>query len=158
MKADATSTYAPIVGNLFNIVSTTKTDVFSTSSSSFVDVTNLSVTITPRSSTSKILVIANIASGNSGANHNLFNIVRGSTELAQPPAATNSSSMGLSFISSVDFKSVSLTHLDSPNSTSAQTYKIQMRTSNTGATAYVNRRGDVATVSAVSSITVIEVG
>jgi hypothetical protein len=58
----------------------------------------------------------------------------------------------------VDFKSASLTHLDSPNTTSAQTYKIQMRTSNTGATAYVNRRGDTATVSAVSSLTVIEVG
>jgi hypothetical protein len=146
------------IGGVFNVVSTTKTDVFSMDSTAYTDVTGLSVTITPSSTTSKILVIANISTGNIGANHNTFSIVRNSTLIAQPPTDTYSGSIGVSLTSSTDFKSASLTHLDSPNSTSPQTYKIQMKTSNGAATAYVNRRGDLASVSAVSSITVIEVG
>lgn len=146
------------IGGVFNVVSTTKTDVFSMASTAYTDVTGLSVTITPSSTTSKILVIANISTGNTGANHNTFSIVRNSTLIAQPPTDQYSGSIGVSLTSSTDFKSASLTHLDTPGSTSPQTYKIQMKTSNAAATAYVNRRGDLASVSAVSSITVIEVG
>jgi hypothetical protein len=141
---------------LFNTVSATKTDAFSTTSAgSFVDVTGLSVTINPTSITSKFLVIVNIHSGGNG-NHNMFNIVRNGTAIAQPPANSYSSTLGISFISTQDFFATSMTHLDSPATLSPITYKIQCRTSS--GTLYVNRRDDLASVSAVSSITVIEVG
>ena len=40
-------------GSIIQVVSTTKTDTFSTSSSSFTDITGLSVSITPASSSNK---------------------------------------------------------------------------------------------------------
>ena len=43
-------------GSILQVVSVTKTDSFTTSSSSFVDITGLSATITPSSASSKILV------------------------------------------------------------------------------------------------------
>ena len=43
-----------------NVVQTVKTNVFTTSSTTYTDVTGLSVTITPSSATSKILVIASV--------------------------------------------------------------------------------------------------
>ena len=141
---------------LFNTVSSTKTDAFSTTSvGSFVDITGLSVTINPTSITSKFLIIANVTSGGSG-NHNMFNIVRNGTSIAQPPTDTYSSTMGASINSTTDLITSSIAHLDSPATLSPITYKITARTS--GATLFVNRRGDQASVSAVSSITVIEVG
>jgi hypothetical protein len=140
----------------FNTVSATKTDAFSTTSvGSFVDVTGLSVTITPTSITSKFLVIANVTSGGSG-NHNMFNIVRNGTSIAQPPTDTYSSTMGASINSTTDLITSSIAHLDSPATLSPITYKITARTS--GATLFVNRRGDQASVSATSNITVIEIG
>jgi hypothetical protein len=43
-------------GSVLQVVSTTKTDTFSTSSTSYTDLTGLSVSITPTSATSKVLV------------------------------------------------------------------------------------------------------
>jgi hypothetical protein len=140
----------------FNTVSATKTDAFSTTSvGTWIDIPGLSVTINPTSSTSKFLVIVNIANGGTG-NHNMFNIVRNGTHIAQPPTDTYSSTMGSSIAGNVDLFTSSITHLDSPATLSPVTYKINCRTS--GATLFVNRRGDMASVSAVSSITVIEIG
>ena len=50
-------------GGILQIQSTTKTDTFSSSSTSFTDITGLSVNITPTSSTSKILVITSVIGG-----------------------------------------------------------------------------------------------
>ena len=45
-----------IGGKVLQVVSTAKTDTFSTSSTSFTDITGLSVAITPSATSSKILV------------------------------------------------------------------------------------------------------
>ena len=50
------TTTSPKAGNIIQVVQAVKTDTFTTSSTSFVDITGLSVTITPSSSSSKILV------------------------------------------------------------------------------------------------------
>ena len=47
-------------GSIIQVVSTTKTDTFSTSSSSFTDITGLSVSITPASSSNKILILLTV--------------------------------------------------------------------------------------------------
>ena len=146
----------PTNGTVLQVVSTTKTDVFSmTSTVTYTDVTGLSVSITPKSSSSKILVSVFITNGNTGANHNNFNLLRGSTNLAQPAADTYASTIGSSFGSNSDFLVASFSHLDSPSTTSSVTYKIQARVS--GGTLYVNRRGDLSNVTAASSITVMEI-
>jgi hypothetical protein len=51
--------------------------------------------------------------------------------------------------------SCSIDYLDSPATTSATTYKMQMRAD--GNTAYVNRWGADANIASVSSITVMEI-
>ena len=54
-------------GSIIQVVSTTKTDTFSTTSTSFSDVTGFSVSITPTSTSSKIMVMASAQVGNSSA-------------------------------------------------------------------------------------------
>jgi len=49
-------------GSVIQVQSTTKTNTFSTTSTSFTDVTGLSVSITPISTSSKILVIYSLPS------------------------------------------------------------------------------------------------
>jgi hypothetical protein len=139
-----------------NIVQTVKTTAFSTASTSFVDVTGLSVAITPRATTSKVLVTVSIFTANASVALNSFNLLQGSTNLAQPAADTYSASMNASMaVVNSDDKTVTLTFLDSPATTSATTYKIQMKVS--AGTGYVCRRGDLASVSAASTITVQEI-
>jgi hypothetical protein len=138
-----------------NLVQTVKTTAFSSASTSFVDVTGLSVAITPKNASSLVLVTVSIYTSNSGAQLNSFNLLRGSTNLAQPAADTFSASMNASMAGSTSDQTVSLTFLDSPATTAATTYKIQMRMS--GGTGYVCRRADNATVTAPSIITVQEI-
>ena len=47
------------LGKILQVVSTFKNDTFSTTSSSYVDVTGLSVAITPSATSSKILILSN---------------------------------------------------------------------------------------------------
>ena len=54
-----------IGGGIIQVVSTTKTDTFSSSSTSFVEITGLSVNITPSSTSSKILVYFSVDASNS---------------------------------------------------------------------------------------------
>ncbi|CAB4172957.1 hypothetical protein UFOVP952_24 [uncultured Caudovirales phage] len=139
-----------------NIVQTVKTTSFSTTSTSFTDVTGLSVAITPKNASSLVLVTVSIYTSNSAVAVNTLNLLRGSTALAQPAADTYSGSMNASMaVVGSDDKTVSLTFLDSPATTSATTYKIQMKVSS--GTAYVSRRSDLASVSAASIITVQEI-
>jgi hypothetical protein len=49
-----------IPGHVVQVVSVAKTDTFSVSNSTFADVTGLSVTITPKASTNKILVLTHL--------------------------------------------------------------------------------------------------
>jgi len=139
-----------------NIVQTVKTTAFSTASTSFTDVTGLSVAITPKNAASKVLVTVSIYTSNSSVALNSFNLLRGSTDLAQPSADTYSASMNASMtVVSADDATAMLTFLDSPATTAATTYKIQMKVS--GGTGYVCRRADLTSVTAASVITVEEI-
>ena len=52
-------------GGIIQIVSTTKTTAFTSSSTSYVDITGLSATITPKFNTSKIYMTVNLNSSTS---------------------------------------------------------------------------------------------
>ena len=122
-------------GKILQVQSTVKTNAFSSSSASFVDVTGLSVSITPSSTSSKILVFSNFsASGDTWASGRglAFNLVRGSTAICQGTGASSTNAT-TGFNSWADNEgntkgnhcSVSIQFLDSPSTTSATTYKIQ---------------------------------
>jgi len=143
-----------IKGNVMQVVSTVKTDAFSSVSTSFTDVTGLSVAITPSSSSNKILVSVHFIAGATGANSPRFNLVRDSTNIAQPSGSTPSS-LHLNTGGSNDGRMGSIVFLDSPSTTSEITYKLQGLTD--GNSFVVNRRGDDANKTSISTITVMEI-
>ncbi len=151
-------------GGILQVVSTTKTDTFTSSSTSFVDITGLSATITPRSTSSKILVMASVASGNTSSEQYGFRFMRDATPIAVADAAGSRTltTIGAYFGSAVsDYHLSTLTSqvLDTPGTTASVTYKVQGATN--AATFTINRNGadlDVSTVRrAVSTITLMEV-
>ena len=136
-------------GKVGQVVQTVKTDVFSTSSTSFTDVTGLTVDITPSASTSKVLVLLDYKGsiGRAGAVTGELQLLRGSTVVYQ---------VGKVGTSTGDFETYCGTvFLDSPNSTSQQTYKIQIK--GDGGVVTCNRVVSDSGDRADSSITVMEI-
>ena len=127
-------------GKILQVVQTFKNDSFSTTSTSYVDITGFSVTITPSSTSNKILLLnfAGLSTdGNSSVQY--INLLRGSTAIAQPSVSTGFSSTATMFPQSIsNMISWSYSFLDSPNTTSATTYKWQIK-GYTG-TQYINQR------------------
>jgi hypothetical protein len=143
------------VGKVLQVVSTTKTDGFSTTSTSYVDVTGLSVTITPTSATSTILVMTGLALSAGSTTRGLTQLVRGSTNIAISTGFTNNqTSTGYETLYQTQY--ISINHIDSPATTSATTYKFQLKTGGTG-TAYVNTQGGNTDFGNVSTLTVMEI-
>ena len=128
-------------GSVIQVKSTFKSDTFTTTNS-FVDVTGLNVTITPSSSSNKILVLYGLTTqGDLGNSGGLLNLLRGSTGIVL--GTPSSSRLGVTaYIPYINSDNSSNTttgmFLDSPNTTSATTYKIQVRSAHTG-NVYVNR-------------------
>jgi hypothetical protein len=150
-------------GKIIQVLSTTKSDTFTTTSTSFTDITGLSVTITPTLSTSKILVFYNLSAGNSSGNIAFSRLMRGATAISVGDAASSrnqSSSDPFTTASAIIGTTSVGSFLDSPATTSATTYKMQGAQS--GGTMYVNRSqadDDAFTRSrTVSTITVMEIG
>ena len=147
-------------GGILQVVSATKTDLFTSSSTSFVDITGLSVSITPRSTSSKIYALVTMNVSNSGNVSDTYQLVRDSTPLGNSTAGStyngfysaNTYSFGASGNHLIP---ISFAHLDSPGSTSTLTYKVQGKVS--GSTLYVNRPGANAAYGGSSSITILEV-
>ena len=138
--ASGHSLHAP--GHVIQVLSTTKVDDhFQSASTSFVDVTGVTLTITPKFVTSKILVTVSGAYGmNTASRMALFNIVRASTNIGQPTSAKSNSSTRTLYDSSADeLHQLHIEFLDSPATTSATIYKLQMR-SNTTNTLFIGDR------------------
>ena len=154
-------------GSVLQVKQAYKTDIFSTTATSDTDITGLSVSITPSSTSSKILVTSNI----SGFSHNGlgggFCIKRDSTKIGL--ADTSGSRTRTSFsgdlytgdaagTGQMHFNSVAC-FLDSPSSTSALTYKITAQCN--GNTLNINHEETDSdnndTTRCVSHITVMEV-
>ena len=129
-------------GHVIQVVSSTLTSTASGSGTSIVD-TGLTATITPSSSSSKIYVNGYITLGTSTFFAYCY-LVRGSTQIitgdaasSRPtPTVANTQHMGSNDI--YNFEAVPFNYLDSPSTTSATTYKMQIRHYNSG-TWYVNR-------------------
>lgn len=150
-------------GKILQVVSTTKTDTFTTTSASYTDITGMSVTITPSATSNKVLVIVSLqANGDPGVEGGFIQLVRDSTAICIGDSAgsrTQASAFAANSVS-LSIPSNSIHYLDSPNTTSATTYKLQGYTYSTN-TFYVNRAdsdNDIAErARTASSITVMEV-
>ena len=158
---------AAATGKVLQVVTTPKTDRFSTSSTSYTDVTGLSVNITPSATSSKIFVIMDVVGG-PGNNVSMFlRLMRDSTAIHVATGSVGNrftATAGASDDPSQQFPlSMTASVLDSPSSTSQITYKVQMATEasgNTG-TCHINRSGEDQNNTQngyfASSITVMEV-
>jgi len=154
-------------GSVLQVVSATKTDTQVISSSSFVDITGLSATITPSSSSNKIYVSVNVSFSGVANAYIAFQILRGTTEiLKNTESGTGIECAGGSVINSsgnipYSVLKESMSGLDSPSTTSATTYKVQISPKRTGTeTATVNRSyslGDDNQYRTVSTITLMEI-
>ena len=134
-------------GKIAQVVNTTKTDTFSSSSGSYVDVTGVSAAITPSATSSKIFVILTLYVSCDTQTANVFSkLVRGSTQLQESIVRIPQENQGV-----YRTYNVSMTDFDSPSSTSEQTYKLQMLT-NAG-TFYVNRAANQGGFSATHTVT-----
>ena len=153
-------------GKILQVKQTVKTDTFSVSHGSTVDITGLSVSITPSSSSNKVLVTydTNVSMANGSYHAHIF-LVRGSTKIFLGDAEGSRTRASNFVISGNDgnggiyYYPVHGEFLDSPATTSATTYKIQLLGQNN--TMYVNRTqydSDATGVNRiVSQITVKEV-
>jgi hypothetical protein len=152
---------------ILQVVSTLKQDTFTTSSTSYVDVTGLTATITPSLASSTILVMVSLSIVNTlnqgwarGAILRGATIIGGGTPAGNRPAASFFYRQTTSSLADGQ-NPKHMTFLDSPASISAQTYKIQIGVES-GSTAAVNY-GPMNDADAVysprlaSSITLMEV-
>ena len=153
------------VGSVLQVVQVVKTDTFSTSSTSFTDVTGLSVSITPSSATSKVLVIPYAVLSNSNTSSSYFSqarILRDSTAIFVGDAAGNRTpaAFGSVLSNSANSQAATPIFLDSPATTSSVTYKLQVVTES-GGTATIGRIGSDADSASYgrysASITVMEI-
>lgn len=127
-------------GSLLQVVQDTNSTLQVTTSTSYVD-TNLSVTITPKSTSSKIYLQYSFRGINTGVNGGFsFQFVRGSTILN----TIGSSHDGLEEYNynTAVYTSDSNFILDSPNTTSATTYKVRVRAYSASVEVRLNNGGD----------------
>ena len=155
-------------GGIIQVKQTFKNDEFSSSSSSYVDITGMTVTITPQSSSSKILIDVNLNAGGADNMYAGIKVMRGSTSIGLSTSMSLSSQVNASFAAYTDYQGNSdvkaynfgFRHLDSPNTTSATTYKLQVYTRN--AVEFILNRpqqnfNEVYMIGQTSAITVYEV-
>ena len=117
-------------GHVIQVVQSTLTSTPTSTSTSFAD-TGLSVTITPKSASSKILVKADYGTGSGTSSGGMIiQLLRGSTVLFYR-GASYSSSAGT-------YGADAFSHLDSPATTSSITYKVQYKTQAAASTVYFN--------------------
>lgn len=165
---DFTWTSVAAAGKLKQVVQTVKSDTFTSTSTSYTDITGLSVTITPTLSTSKILVMYSVVGASSATTGNSIasiRLMRDSTAIGIADAAgsrqraTGAISTRETNAAAINFTSAG-EFLDSPATGSAVTYKVQGVVG--AGTFFINRNQDdsdnAVQYRTISTITVMEIG
>ena len=150
-------------GKVLQVVQTVVTSATSVSpGSNWTDWSGLSVTITPTSSSSKILVTASVNHSGSGNHDSAQRLMRGSTAICIGDSfgswlrATSGGGVARQAHEMAHF---SVSYLDSPSTTSATTYKLQCWDN---AAMWLNRENNTTyyagNSTGASTITVMEIG
>ena len=136
-------------GKILQVISTTKTDGFSASvggSGTSSVITGLTVSITPSSTNNKILITAHISGVVSGSAWQYWSLTRGGSKLTGATGDQWGSNRSRNTIGGFPYgdtdlmNNFSFNYLDSPSSTSAQTYGV-VYTNGSGSTqtVYINQ-------------------
>jgi hypothetical protein len=126
---------------VLQVVSTTITATFASTSSTFETVTGFTASITPQSTSSKIIVTATFRYGStSSSGERDVRFLRDATGIALGPSVGSLSNVFVLTGNSNNFMDTVFTAVDSPNTTSSTTYSMQ--TTNTAGTLYIGGRGD----------------
>ena len=147
---------SPQTGSVLQVVYAQTTTRTVGTSTSYVDISGLTASITPSSSSSKILVLVNYSLGTAnstdgGESSIGVNLIRGSTQIYEITRAIDLRAAVYGGESNV-YTSGGFTHLDSPATTSSTTYKCQVREN-----LNFNRSYDISAGSSPSSITLLEI-
>lgn len=129
------------------VVQTVKTDVFSSNSSTFIDITGLTASITPQATSSKILILAQVAFSNPGGSQTMFLRLNGgnSSNYVGDAASNRVRSLqgnldGANWSFTIGSLVSTFVYLDSPATTSSTTYAVQMRMNGTSTSGTINRQ------------------
>jgi len=150
-------------GSVLQVVSVTKTDTYTLTDDTFTTVPSFSVSITPVSASSKVLVLANFTLGNTSdfrAAHG--RLMRGSTSIYEGDVSGSRvrSSAGEDFTNTLGIINATPVFLDSPASASEVTYSLQVR-AGIGGSVVFGRSGensnDADGLAVPASITLMEV-
>jgi len=153
-------------GKVLQVISTTKTDIWSSSLTvgAEADVTGLNVSITPSSTSSKILIMASV-NGHNGSEGGLGFLITESGTMIEPPDSAGNKGNGKVHSSDVGLNHAEINTqanfqiLHSPSSTSALTYQVRIfNYANDIRTLYVNRPSGTVRMYGVSTITAMEIG
>jgi hypothetical protein len=128
-------------GSVLQVVSTNKTDTFSTTSTTYTNITGLSASITPKFSTSKIYATVTLGMSCDSGTRAIFQLLRNSTPVGVGDASgsrTTGNAAGQA-PQPAAMACVSFQYLDSPATTSAITYQVQTAFIDNSGTLYINR-------------------
>ncbi len=146
-------------GSVLQVAQSVKSTLQSLSISSGVyqDISGLSVSITPTSASSKILVLVNIgACGTNTTVDIIFRINRDSTVIGIGSGATYNATTATRSLNAELTSTPAMTFLDSPATTSSVTYKVTGSIPGSGTLTINGRQADSAFCS-ISTITVMEI-
>ena len=145
LSSDGKVAFPNNTGNILQVVQAVKTDVFTSNSTTYTDITGLNLAITPSSTSSKILVNVSFNhQSNAQDRWRAFQITRGSTAIyignADGSRTRASVHSGLASGSgdAVTQQNSFIQFLDSPSTTSAVTYYLQGKVQS-GAYFVINR-------------------
>ena len=133
-------------GKILQVVQAVKTDTATTTSTNTYVDTGLSVSITPSSTSNKVLVTANL-NFSAGDRQNIsWRLVRDSTDLYLGDGDGNrtraSGAVRVADTQDAEHQNVTSVFLDSPYTTSATTYKVQWCRTYQTSTIYMNRAAE----------------
>tara|TARA_B100001248_G_C27325738_1_gene428935 strand:- start:245 stop:760 length:516 start_codon:yes stop_codon:yes gene_type:complete len=152
------------VGKVLQVQSAFKSDTDSTTSTSDVAISGLSLTLTPASTSSKVLVQFDV--GTTGNNHNahsfytVYRSIGGGSynALGQGTGGGSYNYASGAYAANNYYHAVGHCFLDSPNTTSEITYKLYFRGSSGSYTYYINRRASDDLFRGSTSLICTEIG
>jgi hypothetical protein len=140
----------PSGGKVLQVLQQVYTTETSSSSATYAD-SGITLNITPSSASSKVLIMVTvngIIKSNGNSDNSMFlNLVRTSTQLAQGTYIGFTNTASTLYVGSF-----AMTYLDSPATTSATTYKVQLKNAVSAASVSFNKE------SSTSTITLMEIG
>jgi len=148
-------------GKILQVVQATNDTEVTVNNQTYTD-TGLTANITPISTSSKVLVIVThqlLVSGTNSAFYGGIKLLRGSTDIFDPNPTNSSGPFGIGHSTGAGslYTYFPMQFLDSPSSTSQQTYKTQCRNYSASGSAYIMINDSAANNNGKSVMTLMEV-